>query len=103
MKCMLFLEMLPTFTVHPMDIKIHLSDTSSCCNANEALSYCRERQNSDILPDATGANSDTLVIENLLPAFSYKYQCVASNEYGENPSSYATLTILGKYLVHRVL
>lgn len=91
--------MLPVFTIHPLDIKIDLSDITIIqlwCEANEALSFKWERQNGIIPPDAKGSNSGKLIIENLSPTHSGKYRCVATNRYGSTFSKYATITIPGE-------
>jgi len=99
MQCMVLLGILPIITTHPMSITIQLSDVTSVtlfCEANEALSYQWEKENGDIVPNAKGIDSDTLIIENLLPKHSGKYRCIARNDNGTTSSNYATLTVLGK-------
>jgi len=89
----------PVITTHPMDTTVTLvNDTTSVlltCEADGATLYRWERQSGSISSDATGVNTNALIIINLTPEDAGRYRCVAINGSGSTESSYATLTVNG--------
>ena len=65
------------------------------CTADRALSYYWIEENDNISSTAEGINTSTLVLHNISPSDSGRYQCVAVNEYGRTYSNYATLMFTG--------
>ena len=60
------------------------------CMASGAISYYWLRENGNI-----NARGNILVLHNVLPSDSDRYQCVAENEHGETYSNYAVFTVEG--------
>ena len=67
------------------------------CMADGALSYFWLKENGSISSTAEGINTNNLILQNILPSDSGRYQCVAVNEYGRSYSNYALLTVEGDY------
>ena len=65
------------------------------CMANETSSYFWRKENGNISSTAEGINTNNLVLQNVLPSDSGRYQCVAVNENGRSYSDYAMLTVEG--------
>ena len=65
----------------------------------DGASYNWERQPSG----AIGVNTNTLIIINLQPENAGSYRCVASNDCGENCSSYATGRVNGEVVICTVI
>ena len=73
------------------------------CMANGALSYFSLKENGSISSTAEGINTNNLLLQNILPSDSGRYQCVAVNENGRSYSNYATLTVEGNYIIIVIL
>ena len=91
---------LPQIHVHPFNNTIGVNNDSTSvtfiCMAHEASSYYWQRDTGDIPSDAVGTKSNILILRNILPTDSGRYQCVAENEHGRAYSNYAVLTVEGK-------
>ena len=83
-----------------MDTTVSLVDDSTSvsltCEADGATSYNWEKQSGSIPSGATGVNTNTLTIINLIPEDAGNYRCVATNASGSSQSNYATLTVNGE-------
>ena len=66
------------------------------CEANGATSLNWERQSGSIPSDATGVNTTMLTLNNLQLEDAGDYRCVATNDGGNVPSNYATLSLTGE-------
>ena len=66
--------------------------------ADEATSYLWQRENDNISSNAEGINTNTLLLNNILPSDNGHYQCVAENAYGKTFSNFTMLTIEGNIL-----
>ena len=77
------------------------------CMADGASSYFWRKEKGNISSTAESINTNNLILQNILPSDSGRYQCVAVNENGRSYSNYATLTIEGNnnysYCFHRNL
>ena len=69
------------------------------CMADGALSYFWCKENDSISSTAEGINTNNLMLLNILPSDSGRYQCVAVNENGRSYSNYAMLTVEGDYII----
>jgi len=96
---MLILEIKPTITAHPRSVAVTISNEneslSLTCDAEIAVLYCWERQDGNIPYGATGVDSNTLTLTNLMPTHAGNYRCVVSSKSGSNFTDYATVTING--------
>ena len=85
--------------LHPMNKTVRIANGSVrvdfMCSADEALSYYWIKESGNISSTAEGINTSNLLLQNILPSDSGRYQCVAVNENGMSYSNYATLTIEG--------
>ena len=70
--------------------------------ANGTFSYFWLKENDNFSSTAEGINTNNLLLPNVLPSDSGRYQCVAVNENGRSYSDYAMLTVEGTYqlLIH---
>ena len=88
--------------LYPMDKFIRINNDSTSvtfvCFANGSRSYFWQRDNGNISSNAEGTESNTLVLQNILPRDNGRYRCVAVNKHGRNYSRYAMLTVQGMYL-----
>ena len=73
------------------------------CMADGALSYFWLKENGSISSTAEGIKTNNLLLQNILPSDSGRYQCVAVNENGRSYSNYATLTVEGNYIIIVIL
>ena len=93
----------PVITEHPVSIKTTLvnnyTDASLTCKADGASSYIWEKQNDVIPPDSTGVKTNILNLVNLQPEDAGNYRCVAINGTGSSKSHFATVTVLGMYIM----
>jgi len=93
------LERKPTIITHPKNEVITISDEhlllSLTCKAEGARSYYWEKENGDIPYGATGVDSNTLTLTNLMPIHAGNYRCVVSSKSDSNFTDYATVTING--------
>ena len=91
----------PQIYLHPSSLNVTIQNSSTSvtfnCMAYEASSYYWIKEDSIISSTAEGINTNTLLLHNVLPSDSGRYQCVAVNEYGTSYSHYATLTVEGAY------
>ena len=92
---------LPQIYVHPLNITININNSSTSivltCMAYEATSYHWLKDDSQIQLNTTGNMTNALLLVNILPPDSGRYQCVAENSYGRSVSDYAVLIIEGMY------
>ena len=72
------------------------TSTTLMCEAERADSYSWERQSGSIPSDATGVNTTMLTLNNLQLEDAGDYRCVATNDGGNVPSNYATLSLTGE-------
>ena len=63
--------------------------------ASGAFSYFWHKENDNISSTAEGINTNNLLLQNVLPSDSGRYQCVAVNDNGRSYSDYAMLTVEG--------
>ena len=91
----------PQIYVHPLNITININNSSTSivltCMAYGATSYHWLKDDSQIQLNTTGNMTNALLLVNILPPDSGRYQCVAENNYGRSVSDYAVLTIEGMY------
>ena len=96
-----YVALLPQIYLHPLSLNVTIQNSSTSvtfnCMAYEASSYYWIKEDSSISSTAEGINTNTLLLHNVLPSDSGRYQCAAVNEYGSNYSHYATLTVEGEY------
>ena len=89
----------PHFIRHPKSKDIELSTNSFnyslYCEAEEAQSYYWRREYADIPSNAIGVGTNELTFIDMQPENDGRYQCVARNASGSNPSNYATIIIKG--------
>ena len=82
-----------------MDKAISINNDSTSiafsCMADGSTSYFWQRDTGSIPSSATGINSNRLILNNILPPDSGRYQCLAMNEGGTTNSNYALLTVTG--------
>jgi len=98
----LFYAALPLIRVHPVNKTIKINNDSTdivlTCMADEVLSYYWLKENSNIPNSAVGTMTSSLILVNVTPSDSGRYQCVAKNNHGNTSSNYANLTIEGRYI-----
>ena len=91
---------MPQIYVHPLDKTIKVDNDSTSvtftCLAYEASSYHWQRETGDIPSNAMGINTNTLILHDIRPPDSGRYQCVAENEHGLTYSNYTMFTVGGK-------
>ena len=63
-----------------------------------ASSYSWQRENGTISSDAEGINNSTLLLHNVTPSDSGRYQCMASNSNGNVYSGYFIIDVKGMYI-----
>ena len=91
----------PKIYVHPLNRTIEINDTSTSvvltCMAYEATSYYWLKDDIKIQLNTVENMTNSLLLVNILPPDSGRYQCVAENSYGRSVSDYAVVTIEGMY------
>ena len=99
----IYIVTLPEIYLHPMNKTVRINNDSVrvdfMCKADETLSYYWLKENGSISSTAEGINTSNLLLRNILPSDSGRYQCVAVNENGRSYSNYAMLTIEGDYTI----
>ena len=94
----------PVIYVHPSNRTVEISHTSTdivlTCDAYKASHYQWLKDNNTIQLNTTGNVTNTLLLANILPSDSGRYQCVAINKYGEAYSDFAELIVEGMYIQH---
>ena len=89
----------PIIYVHPMDRIIEINNISTSivltCMAYGAASYYWLKENHTIQPNTMENMTSSLLLVNIMPSDSGRYQCVAENSYGRTDSDYAELTVKG--------
>ena len=89
----------PLIYIHPMNKTIEINNDSTnillICMADQASSYYWLKGNGDIRPDAVGIMTNSLLLVNIIPSDSGRYQCVAENDYGTSSSYYAEINVKG--------
>ena len=102
-----YIASLPQIYLHPMSKIVRITNDSVridfICMADGALSYFWLKENGSISSTAEGINTNNLLLQNILPSDSGRYQCVAVNENGRSYSNYATLTVEGNYIIIVIL
>ena len=99
----IYIVTLPEMYLHPMNKTVRINNDSVrvdfMCMADEALSYYWLKENGSISSTAEGINTSNLLLQNILPSDSGRYQCVAVNENGKSFSNYAMLTVEGDHTI----
>ena len=87
-----------------MTVQLDSNDfsVSLSCKANGATSYYWEKQNNNIPSNATGGNTNVLIIHYLQPDDAGNYRCVATNAFGSTFSQYATLVVNSKIVFYHM-
>ena len=97
----------PIMYVHPMDRIIEINNDSTSivltCMAYGALSYYWLKENHTIQPNTMENMTNSLLLVNIMPSGSGRYQCVAENSYGRISSDYAELIVKGMTYITYVL
>ena len=99
----LYIAPLPQIYLHPRNKTVRINNDSVrvelMCLADRALSYFWLKENGSISSTAEGISTNNLLLQDILPSDSGRYQCVAINENGRSYSNYATLTVEGTIIL----
>lgn len=97
----------PLIYVHPLDKMVEISNTSTdivlTCMAYGASDYQWLKDNKTIEMNTTGNVTNNLLLTNISPSDSGRYQCVAVNKYGRSYSDFAELIVEGTYMQYSQL
>ena len=89
----------PLIYVHPLDKTVEISNTSTdivlTCMAYGVSHYQWLKDNDTIELNTTGNVTSNLLLTNISPSDSGRYQCVAENKYGRSYSDFAELIVEG--------
>lgn len=92
----------PVLHTLPSDKTVEVNDdftnVTLTCMAYGASAYSWEKENSTISSNAEGINTSTLILHNVTPKDSGRYQCVAVNSNGNVSSDYFIIDVEGKYI-----